>query len=78
MNKIIPLMALLLLSNSVFAAKVPLEAFAQKAQFKSVQISPDGAHIAYTFEEGDRVKLGIMNLATKKGYMLLMLALIVK
>ena len=60
-------MALLLLSANAFATKVPLEAFAQKSQFKSVQISPDGKHIAYTFEEGNQVKLGIMNLASKKG-----------
>lgn len=59
---------MLLLSAFTSQAKViPLEDFAQKSQFKNVQISPDGKHIAYTYEEGDRVKLGTMNLKNKKG-----------
>ncbi|GAA4818390.1 peptidase S9 [Marinicella pacifica] len=49
------------------AEPVPVENFAAKVQFKSVKISPDGKHLAYTFEEGDRVKLGTMNIKTKKG-----------
>lgn len=69
MKKIIIL--LLIVTNYVNAATanrvIPLADFAQKSQIKSVQISPDGKHIAYTYEEGTEVKLGVMNLATKKG-----------
>ncbi|MFC3193158.1 alpha/beta hydrolase family protein [Marinicella sediminis] len=61
------LLLTLLLATTAFGRTIPLEDFAQKSQFKSVQISPDGKHIAYTYEEGDRVKLGTMNLKTKKG-----------
>jgi dipeptidyl aminopeptidase/acylaminoacyl peptidase len=61
------LLLMLLLSVNAIARTIPLEDFAQKSQFKNVQISPDGKHIAYTFEDGDRVKLGTMNLKTKKG-----------
>lgn len=61
-------MALLLLCNNTLAdKKVPLEAFAAKSKFKSVKISPDAKHLAFTFEEGSEVKLGIMDMATKKG-----------
>lgn len=66
-NKTLLILGLLMLSPLLMAAKVPLEAFAQKSQFKSVQISPDGKHIAYTFEEGNQVKLGVMHLESKKG-----------
>lgn len=65
------LVILLLLTNIVNAQNtnkiIPLADFAQKSQIKSIQISPDGKHAAYTYEEGTEVRLGIMNLATKKG-----------
>ena len=67
MNKLFSMIALLLLSCGTLAKTLPLETFAQKSQFKNVEISPDGKHIAYTFEEGNQVKLGVMNLASKKG-----------
>ncbi len=61
------LMLTLLAAYSVNSKTISLEDFAQKSLFKSVQISPDGKHIAYTYEEGDRVKLGTMNLKSKQG-----------
>lgn len=67
MKKTMTLICLLLSVLTVQAKKVPLEAFAQKSQFLNMRISPDGKHIAYTYEEGNQVKLGTMNLKTKKG-----------
>ena len=57
----------LLLAFTVQAKDIPLEDFAKKSKFKSFEISPDGKHIAYTYEEGNQVKLATMNLAKKKG-----------
>ncbi len=61
------LILLIAFTATVESKPVPLKNFAQKSEFKNVKISPDGKHIAYTFEDGDRVKLGTMELATKKG-----------
>ncbi|WP_223787040.1 S9 family peptidase [Marinicella meishanensis] len=32
-----------------------------------MKISPDGKHLAFTYEDEDQVKLGVMNMKTKKG-----------
>lgn len=47
--------------------EISLDDFAQKSQVKKVKISPDGKNVAYTYEEGSEVRLGIMNLKSKKG-----------
>ena len=67
MKHITALLLAFVLAASANSKTIPLVDFAQKSMFKSVQISPDGKHIAYTYEEGDRVKLGTMELKTKKG-----------
>ncbi|MCF6289372.1 MAG: S9 family peptidase, partial [Proteobacteria bacterium] len=64
---IILIFLLFYINTSIFAKQIPLADFAQKSQFKTIKISPDGKHIAYTFEEGSEVKLGIMNRKSNKG-----------
>ncbi len=61
------IIALCLLAFGAEAAeKVPLEHFAEKSKFNSFKISPDGKHIAFTFDDQDQEKLAVMELATKK------------
>ncbi|MBK8283474.1 MAG: S9 family peptidase [Ahniella sp.] len=51
----------------VFAGEqIPLKDFFDHRQFVSMQVSPDGENIAFTYEEGTEVKLAVMNLADKK------------
>jgi dipeptidyl aminopeptidase/acylaminoacyl peptidase len=45
---------------------IPAEIMFGKALVRSAQISPDGQHLAFTFEEGTEVKLGVMERETKK------------
>ncbi len=52
---------------SATSKPLPLEYFAKKSEFKSFEISPDGKHVAYTFEDENQVKMATMNLETKKG-----------
>ena len=66
MNKTIVLLLSLLAVAFVQAKEIPIEDFAKKSQFKSTRISPDGEHIAFTYEEGSEVKLGIMSLTKKE------------
>lgn len=58
---------LLAISMNADSKPIPLKDFAQKSKIKTAKISPDGKFLAYTFEDGDRVKLGTMDLKTKKG-----------
>ncbi len=49
------------------AKEVPVEVFAAHAQYQSMVISPDGKHIAFTFEEdNNEVKLAIATSDIKK------------
>ncbi|WP_251359197.1 S9 family peptidase [Kangiella sp. TOML190] len=50
------------------ADKVTLESFAEKSKFNSFKISPDGKHIAFTYDDDreDQDRLAVMELATKK------------
>ena len=66
MKKAIILILSLLTVALVQAKEIPIEDFAKKSQFKSARISPDGEHIAFTYEEGSEVKLGIMSLTKKE------------
>lgn len=48
------------------AKNIPIEDFAKKSQFKSARISPDGEHVAFTYEDGSQVNLAVMNLKSKE------------
>jgi dipeptidyl aminopeptidase/acylaminoacyl peptidase len=61
------LILLLSLSSAVNSKTIPLENFALKSEFKNVKISPTGKYLAYTFEDGDMVKLATMDMASRKG-----------
>jgi len=58
---------LLFVSVTAISKTIPVEHFAKKSEFKTFQISPDGKHVAYTFEDGNQVKMGTMNIQKKKG-----------
>lgn len=45
---------------------IPTRQFVNHAQVRKVAISPDGQHIALTYEQGSQVGLGIMNLASRQ------------
>jgi dipeptidyl aminopeptidase/acylaminoacyl peptidase len=45
---------------------IPTEQMFGKAVVRSAQISPNGDHFAFTYEEGSEVKLGIMERASKE------------
>lgn len=47
-------------------AEVPLRDFFEHAQFTDVKLSPDGKHLAFTYEEGSEVRLAVMDMANKK------------
>ena len=54
-------------TTPVFGAEtIPAETMFGKALVRSVQISPDGKHFAFTFEEGTEVKLGVMERDSRK------------
>lgn len=57
---------LMVFSASVQSEVIPIEDFAKKSKFKSTRISPNGEHLAFTYEEGSEVKLGIMSLTKKE------------
>ena len=61
------LITLLTLTFVAHSKPLPLEDFATKSKFKTFQISPDGKHVAYTYEDDNQVKMGTMNIETKKG-----------
>ena len=62
------LVAFLGLLASPFAAAdtIPAETMFGKALVRSMQISPDGKHLAFTYEEGTEVKLAVMERDSKK------------
>lgn len=57
---------LILSSSSNFAKEVPLEVFAKPATYKTMRISPSGKYLAFTYEDGNEVKLGVINRETKQ------------
>lgn len=67
MKKFSLIILFLIVNTSVFGKQVSLADFAQKSKIKTIRISPDAKHIAYTYEEGTEVKLAIMEIKTKKG-----------
>ncbi|HEY9029964.1 MAG TPA: S9 family peptidase, partial [Kangiella sp.] len=56
----------LLISGAVQSKVIPIEDFAKKSQFKSAKVSPDGEHVAFTYEDGSEVKLAVMSVADNK------------
>lgn len=59
-------LALLFAGGVSAVEQIPLRDFFEHRQFVGMEISPDGENIAFTYEEGTEVKLGVMNLANKK------------
>jgi dipeptidyl aminopeptidase/acylaminoacyl peptidase len=45
---------------------IPLDVFAKKQAFTNMKISPTGKYLAFTYEDGDQVKLAIMDRESKK------------
>lgn len=66
MRKVLFLIVCLLVIGGAWAKPIPIEDFAKKSSFKNVRISPDGEHIAFTYEDGNQIKLAIMDLDDKK------------
>lgn len=65
--KILFIVAIALFVSGMAQSKIiPIEDFAKKSQFKSAKVSPDGEHIAFTYEDGSEVKLAVMNVASNK------------
>ncbi len=58
------LSVLVILSAS--AAQPPLEVFAKHPSYTDMKISPTGKYIAFSYAEGDQVKLGVMERETMK------------
>lgn len=52
---------LILITGTVSAQDVSTRLFFDSAQVRNMQLSPDARHVAFTFEEGSEVKLGIMD-----------------
>ena len=52
---------LILMASAASAQEVSTRQFFDSAQVRNMQISPDAKHVAFTFEEGSEVKLGIMD-----------------
>ncbi|MEZ5470562.1 MAG: S9 family peptidase [Marinicella sp.] len=61
------LTVMLLFTFTVNSKPVPVENFAAKSEFISMKISPDGKHMAFTYEEDSSINLGVMDMKTKKG-----------
>lgn len=65
-NLLITLAIALFVTGAAQSKIIPIEDFAKKSQFKSAKVSPDGEHIAFTYEDGSEVKLAVMNIADNK------------
>ncbi len=55
-------LALCFLLTPVLADKIPTRHFFDNAQVRNMRISPDGEHVAFTFELGSEVRLAVLNL----------------
>lgn len=60
------LSTLLMFALEVHATLPKLEVFAKHPSYEDMKISPTGQYIAFTYAEGDQVKLGIMERETMK------------
>jgi dipeptidyl aminopeptidase/acylaminoacyl peptidase len=62
-----PVIALaLIFSSNEACADLDARPFYEKAQIKTMKISPDGEHVAFNYEEGSEVKLATLHLDSQK------------
>ena len=69
MKKILMVLAAVglgLATNTLFADLIPAEQMFGNSLVRTMKISPDGEHVALTFEEDTEVKLTVMNLDTRE------------
>jgi len=69
MKKILMVLAAVglgLTTNTLFADLIPAEQMFGNSLVRTMKISPDGEHVALTFEEDTEVKLTVMNLDTRE------------
>jgi len=69
MKKILVVLAAVglgLTTNTLFADLIPAEQMFGNSLVRTMKISPDGEHVALTFEEDTEVKLTVMNLDTRE------------
>lgn len=69
MKKILMVLAAVglgLTTNTLFADLIPAEEMFGNSLVRTMKISPDGEHVALTFEEDTEVKLTVMNLDTRE------------
>ncbi|NDH30675.1 MAG: hypothetical protein EBX72_09365, partial [Betaproteobacteria bacterium] len=50
----------------VLAQQVPLRDFFERRQFINMKLSPDAKHIAFSYEQGNEVRLAVMTTAERK------------
>jgi hypothetical protein len=60
------LFACLMANFQLFAEPPALEVFAKHPSYRDMKISPTGKYIAFTYSEGNQVKLGVMERETFK------------
>jgi dipeptidyl aminopeptidase/acylaminoacyl peptidase len=60
------LVAMLVTCSVQASNKIPLEVFAKPETYKTMKISPTGKYMAFTYEQGTEVKLGVVNRKTQK------------
>ena len=63
---VILVLSMVCISTNALAALPKLEIFAKHPSYRDMKISPTGKYIAFTYAEGDQVKLGIMDRSTMK------------
>lgn len=66
MNKIIFCLALFFISFQSMAETISTEEFFASRSVTNMKISPDGKHVATTYEEGSEVRLAVMDIKSKK------------
>lgn len=60
------LLVMLLLPSVAIAREVPIEDFFKDAEFATVQLSPDGKHVAVTAPAEDRTVLAVLRVSDRK------------
>lgn len=56
----------LLLGTAIAADEIPVRHFFEHSKFNEMKLSPDGEHVAFTYEDGSQVKLAVMNLESNR------------
>lgn len=65
MRYLLAILLLMILPGVATATDVPIKDFFKEAEFESVQLSPDGEHIAVTMPRSDRSLLVVLKVADK-------------